>query len=92
MILVLLGLRLWQLQIRDGFHYQELARDNRTRSIELVPARGLLYDRKGELLANNVPSFQLYVSLRRCSRRRLRNHTFAPVRECGFGDHFNQTL
>jgi len=63
MILVLLGLRLWQLQIRDGLHYQELARDNRTRSIVLEPARGLLYDRNGLLLANNIPSFQLYVSL-----------------------------
>ena len=63
MILVLLGLRLWQLQIRDGVYYQELARDNRTRSIVLEPARGLLYDRNGELLANNIPSFQLYLSL-----------------------------
>jgi penicillin-binding protein 2 len=63
MIVVLLGLRLWQLQIRDGVFYQELARDNRTRSIVLEPARGLLYDRNGELLANNIPSFQLYVSL-----------------------------
>jgi len=63
MLLVLLGLRLWQLQIRDGAHYQDLARDNRTRSIVLEPARGLLYDRNGELLANNIPSFQLYVSL-----------------------------
>ncbi|MDH5562798.1 MAG: penicillin-binding protein 2 [Nitrospirota bacterium] len=63
MILVLLGLRLWQLQIRDGAYYQDLARDNRTRSIVLEPARGLLHDRNGELLANNIPSFQLYVSL-----------------------------
>ena len=63
LILVLLGLRLWQLQIRDGAYYQELARDNRTRSIVLEPARGLLYDRNGQLLANNIPSFQLYVSL-----------------------------
>ena len=63
MILVLLGLRLWQLQIRDGVYYQELARDNRTRSIVLEPARGLLFDRHGELLANNIPSFQLYLSL-----------------------------
>ena len=63
MILVLLGLRLWQLQIRDGVYYQDLARDNRTRSIVLEPARGLLFDRHGELLANNVPSFQLYLSL-----------------------------
>jgi penicillin-binding protein 2 len=63
MLLMLLGLRLWQLQIRDGVYYQELARDNRTRSIILEPARGLLYDRNGELLANNIPSFQLYISL-----------------------------
>jgi penicillin-binding protein 2 len=63
LILVLLGLRLWQLQIRDGMYYQELARDNRTRFIVLEPARGLLFDRNGELLANNVPSFQLYLSL-----------------------------
>ncbi|MEE8126563.1 MAG: penicillin-binding protein 2 [Nitrospirales bacterium] len=63
MILVLLGLRLWQLQIRDGTFYQDLARDNRTRSIVIKPPRGLLYDRNGELLANNIPSFQLYVSL-----------------------------
>ena len=63
MLLVLLGLRLWQLQIRDGVYYQDLARDNRTRSIVLEPPRGLLYDRNGELLANNIPSFQLYLSL-----------------------------
>ena len=62
-IIALLGLRVWQLQIRDGHHYQELARDNRTRSIVLEPARGLLFDRNGQLLANNVPSFNLYVSL-----------------------------
>lgn len=62
-IIALLGLRLWQLQIRDGYYYQELAQDNRTRSIVLEPARGLLYDRHGQLLANNVPSFNLYVSL-----------------------------
>lgn len=63
MLLLLLGLRLWQLQIRDGVYYQDLARDNRTRSIVLEPARGLLHDRNGELLANNIPSFQLYLSL-----------------------------
>ena len=62
-IMALLGLRLWQLQIRDGHYYQELAKDNRTRSIVLEPARGLMYDINGQLLANNVPSFNLYVSL-----------------------------
>ena len=63
LLIALLGLRLWQLQIRDGHEYQRMAKDNRTRTITLEPARGLLYDRHGELLANNVPSFNLYVSL-----------------------------
>ena len=59
----LLVLRLWQLQVRDGPHYQELSQHNRTRSIVLHPARGLIYDRNGLLLANSVPSFNVYVEL-----------------------------
>lgn len=63
-VISLLTLRLWQLQVRDGPHYLELSQDNRTRSILLHPARGLIYDRNGILLANNVPSFNLYVELK----------------------------
>ena len=63
-VIGLLVLRLWQLQIRDGPFYQELSQDNRTRSILLHPPRGLIYDRNGVLLANNVPSFNLYVELK----------------------------
>ncbi len=59
----LLILRLWQLQIRDGSHYRTLSQDNRTRSILIHPVRGLIYDRNGILLANSVPSFNLYVQL-----------------------------
>ncbi len=59
----LLILRLWQLQIRDGSHYRALSQDNQTRSILLHPVRGLIYDRNGVLLANSVPSFNLYVQL-----------------------------
>ncbi len=59
----LLVLRLWQLQIRDGPHYRALSQDNRTRSILVHPVRGLIYDRNGILLANSVPSFNLYVQL-----------------------------
>lgn len=63
-VIGLLTLRLWQLQVRDGPRYLELSQDNRTRSILLHPARGLIYDRNGKLLANNVPSFNLYVELK----------------------------
>ena len=61
--LVLLGIRLWHLQIREGTYYRSLSENNRTRSVLIEPARGLIYDRNGELLANNVPSFTLYVTL-----------------------------
>lgn len=63
LVVALLGLRLWHLQIREGPYYRDLSENNRTRSVILEPARGLIYDRNGVLLANNVPSFNLYVSL-----------------------------
>ena len=63
LVVALLALRLWHLQIREGPYYRDLSENNRTRSVILEPARGLIYDRNGILLANNVPSFTLYVAL-----------------------------
>src|SRR6188474_3075237 len=63
LVVALLALRLWHLQIREGPYYRDLSENNRTRSVILEPARGLSYGRNGVLLANNVPSFSLYVSL-----------------------------
>lgn len=63
LVVALLGLRVWHLQIREGHYYQDLSENNRTRLMLLEPARGLIYDRHGVLLANNVPSFSLYVTL-----------------------------
>ncbi len=65
-VLIIVGLlvvRLWQLQVRDGAYYRNLSYNNRTRSVVLHPIRGLIYDRNGILLANSVPSFNLYVQL-----------------------------
>ena len=63
LVVALLGLRLWHLQIHEGPYYRDLSENNRTRLVLLEPARGLIYDRHGVLLANNVPSFSLYVML-----------------------------
>jgi len=63
LVVGLLALRLWHLQIREGPYYRDLSQSNLTRSIVLEPARGLIYDRNGVLLANNVSSFSLYVTL-----------------------------
>src|SRR5256885_1069818 len=61
--LLLLSARLWYLQVVQGTYYHELAEQNRVRTVDLKPARGLIFDRHGELLANNVPSFNLYLTV-----------------------------
>src|SRR4030065_1442672 len=71
LVVGLLGLRLWHLQIREGPYYRDLSENNRTRSVIMEPARGLIYDRNGVLLANNVPRFTLYVSLEDVKDREL---------------------
>jgi len=55
--------RLWYLQVGEGSYYSDLAENNRRRAVVLEPVRGLIYDRQGVLLANNVLNFGLYVTL-----------------------------
>lgn len=62
LLMGLLAIRLWYLQVHEGLHYRDLSQTNRTRAVILEPARGLIYDRNGILLANNVPSFNLYIT------------------------------
>lgn len=54
-------LRVWYLQIARGNYYAELSENNRVRVVHLQPQRGLIYDHAGNLLTNNVPSFNLYL-------------------------------
>ena len=61
--LFLLFSRVGYLQVVKGTYYQELSEQNRVRTVPIVSARGLIFDRHGELLANNLPSFNLYVTL-----------------------------
>lgn len=79
LVVALLGLRLWHLQIREGPYYRDLSENNRTRSVIMEPARGLIYDRNGVLLANNVPSFTLYVSLEDVKDRNLLSDQLATL-------------
>ena len=71
LVVALLGLRLWHLQIKEGPYYRDLSENNRTRQVLIEPARGLIYDRHGVLLANNVPSFSLYVTLEDVKDRKV---------------------
>ena len=63
-ILVLLGVllaRLYVLQIVDYEHFSTLSDNNRVRIKALPPARGLIYDRNGVIMANNLPSYRLEI-------------------------------
>ncbi|BCX88069.1 penicillin-binding protein 2 [Methylomarinovum tepidoasis] len=53
--------RLVYLQIFGHEHYAMLARDNRVKIAPLPPTRGLIYDRHGRILAENVPVYSLEI-------------------------------
>jgi penicillin-binding protein 2 len=57
----MLVLRVWYLQVVDGETYRELAETNRVRTVNVLPQRGLIFDRRGRLLVNNTPGFTAYV-------------------------------
>jgi len=51
--------RLVYLQIINQQHYATLSENNRVSIKPIQPIRGLIYDRNGVLLAENIPSFTL---------------------------------
>jgi penicillin-binding protein 2 len=61
--LVLVG-RLWQLQILRGEAYYQKASDNFKAERFLPAVRGKIEDRRGRILVDNRPSFNVYVSPR----------------------------
>ncbi len=56
-----LFLRLWFLQIIDGPKYRIKSENNRIDLRDVLPFRGLIFDRNGQLLVDNRPSFMLGV-------------------------------
>ncbi len=53
--------RLWQLQMVEGQRYRILADRNRFRDVDVQAARGVIYDRNGQILARNRPSFGVVI-------------------------------
>ena len=60
-LLLLFGViaRLVQLQVFDYEIFAEQSQGNRFRIEAVPPTRGLIYDRKGRILAENLPAYQL---------------------------------
>lgn len=59
---VALVLRLVELQVFDYQRFSELSQDNRLRIEPLAPTRGLIFDRNGILVAENLPTWQLVIT------------------------------
>jgi penicillin-binding protein 2 len=51
--------RLVYLQVVGHEHYATLSRDNRVKVAPLPPTRGMIFDRNGEVLADNLPTYSL---------------------------------
>ncbi len=59
LVFVLLGVRLWWLQILQGAEYSRMAEQNRIRSIQVVAPRGPILDRNRVPLVENRPSLNV---------------------------------
>ncbi len=52
-------LRLWELQVSEGEYHRALSENKRVRLKRVNATRGLIYDRNGQLLVENRPSFDV---------------------------------
>ncbi len=64
MLLLLLAVvgELVYLQVLNHSHYTTLSNGNRIRLAPIAPTRGLIYDRNGVLLAENLPAYRLEIT------------------------------
>ena len=60
-IFIILGLRLLDLQILEGGYYQAKAEGNRLRMVPMTAARGLMYDRNGQILVGSRPAYTISI-------------------------------
>lgn len=63
-VLIIFGIlvfRLWFLQVARGPYYKNLSENNHTRIYDIPPIRGTILDAGGTPLADNRPSYDLYV-------------------------------
>ena len=60
-IFIVLALRLMSLQILSGGYYQAKAEGNRLRMVSMTAARGIMYDRNGQILVGSRPAYTISI-------------------------------
>ncbi len=61
LLMLFIVARMFYLQVVSHDHFTTLSTKNRLRVVPVAPTRGLIYDRNGIVLAQNLPSFVLKV-------------------------------
>src|SRR5215475_11909836 len=56
-VFVLLAYGLWSLQVRKNDEYVTRSDQNRIKEVPILAPRGKIYDRDGQLIVDNYPSF-----------------------------------
>src|SRR5262245_37649337 len=54
-----IAFRLWYLQVVRGNEMRSLSENNRIRLVRVPAGRGIVFDRRGEILIDNRPSFDV---------------------------------
>ena len=55
-------IKTFSLQISSYSDYELASLKNKTREILLQPSRGIIYDRNGQIIVNNTPSYNLIIN------------------------------
>src|SRR5919201_837928 len=60
-VFLILGFRLWHLQVIGKEKYDVLAERNRVREVPILAPRGKIRDREGRIIVDNYPSFSAFM-------------------------------
>lgn len=64
-LLVFVG-RAYYLSVLNKDYYLSISQDNRIREVPVLPERGVIYDRVGNVLVRNKPAFSLVLDTKLC--------------------------
>jgi penicillin-binding protein 2 len=71
-VFVVLGARLWYLQVLTGESLAASAQATQTREVKIPAQRGVIYDRDMDVLASNVPGLNVTVVADQIERSKIR--------------------
>ena len=74
-LLVILGVRLYYLQLVRGAHYAEIAQNQRMRLLPIPAPRGVIFDREGRPLVTSRPIYNVILSREDLKGRPLASFT-----------------